>query len=256
MSQVDLHLHLLPGVDDGARTEDEAVAHARRMVAAGIREATVTPHVGATWPVEVASIARRTAALAARLDREGVELRLHAGGELHPERVDSLTEADLAAVAHGPPGARWVLLEVPFAGIGEPFVTSLERLRSRGYGALVGHPERADGGLKRLWPQLARGTVLQVNAASLTGGHGPEARERGEWLMRNGLAFVLGSDGHPGTRDQLLSDGADAAARLGLSSVAIWRLTETNPRFLLRDGLPRVPMTVPEVGLEPTLDRF
>lgn len=247
MPQVDLHLHLLPGVDDGARTEDESVAHARRMVAAGVREATVTPHVAEAWPLDVTSVAARTAALAVRLDAEGIALRLHPGGEVHPDRVDALSEAELAAVAHGPPGARWVLLEVPFAGIGEPFVASLGRLRDRGYGALVAHPERAEGGLDRLWPELSRGTVLQVNVGSLTGAHGEASRRRGEWLVRNGLAFVLASDGHPGTRDELLADGAAAAARLGVSSVATWRLTETNPRFLLRDGMPRVPLTVPEV---------
>lgn len=245
MSHVDLHLHLLPGVDDGARTEDEAVEHARRMVSDGVREATVTPHVAAAWPLDIASIASRTEALQRRLDAEGVALELHPGGEVHPHDVDGLGDAELDAIAHGPRGARWVLLEVPFAGIDDAFVASLDRLRNRGFGALIAHPERAASGLELLRPQLARGAVLQVNVDSLAGAHGPVAHERGHRLLRSGLAFVLGSDGHPGTREQTLGDGARLAEAAGLSSVAIWRLTQTNPRFLLRNGLPRVPMAAP-----------
>ena len=251
MSLVDLHLHLLPGVDDGARDEDCAVAHARRMVAAGIREATVTPHIGSPqFPgVRIASIARRTASLQHRLFAEGVELRLHPGGELHPRDVDTLGDDELARVAHGPAGARWVLLEVPFLGIGDAFTASVERLRARGYGTVIGHPERAEGfladGLQRLRPQLTGGAVLQISADSLAGDQGPEAREGAEHLLRSGLAFVISSDGHPGSRELTVADGARSAAALGLSDIAIWRLTETNPRFLLREGLPRVPLAAP-----------
>src|SRR6187200_578050 len=89
MSLIDLHVHLLPGVDDGPPDEAASLTHARRLMLAGVREATVTPHVGhPSFPLDVARIPERTAALQATLHRERIGLRLHAGLDaLAPELV-------------------------------------------------------------------------------------------------------------------------------------------------------------------------
>ena len=118
MSHVDLHLHLLPGVDDGPPDEAASLVHAERLARAGVHEATVTPHVGHPhFPLDVTTIAERTRALQAAIDAAGLELLLHPGGEIHPDGALSLSATDLELIAHGPRGARWVLFEVPFAGI-------------------------------------------------------------------------------------------------------------------------------------------
>jgi protein-tyrosine phosphatase len=241
MAHIDLHLHLLPGVDDGAPDEATALAHAARMVADGVREATVTPHVGAPGiPLDPLTIAERTASLQAALDREGLDLRLHPGGEIFPRA--QLTRAELDAIAHGPPGARWVLAEVPFDGVDEGFFTSLDAIRGRGFNILIAHPERAagvlDGGLERLVAELKRGAAFQVNACSLLGRHGAEAQAAAQRLVRERLAHVLASDGHPGTREHTLAAGTAPAIAAGASPVQARRLTYANPRVLLRDGLP------------------
>src|SRR4051812_44527903 len=112
MAFIDLHLHLLPGVDDGSPDEATALEHAARMVAAGVTEATVTPHVGAPmFPLDPLTIPDRTRALQAAVDREGIGLTLHPGGEIHPDVAADLDRRALDAIAHGPPGARWVLAE-------------------------------------------------------------------------------------------------------------------------------------------------
>src|SRR3954469_22031638 len=135
MSFTDLHLHLLPGVDDGARDERESIEDGARMARDGVREALVTPHVGhPSFPVDVATIAPRTAALQAALDGAGVDLRLHAGGEIHPDVAASLTAAELRAISAGPPGSRWVLSEVPFAGVDEAFLAGCRAIRRHGFG--------------------------------------------------------------------------------------------------------------------------
>jgi protein-tyrosine phosphatase len=85
--------------------------------------------------------------------------------------------------------------------------------------------------------QLALGAVLQVNVCSLLGNHGLEAQETAVALMRNGLVYVLASDGHPGAREQTLRLGFVLALRAGASSIQGWRLTQANPRFLLRHGI-------------------
>jgi protein-tyrosine phosphatase len=241
MRAVDLHLHLLPGVDDGSRDEAAALDHARLLVADGVAEATVTPHVSRDVALDVATIAERTAALQDALDRRRIALLLHPGGEVHPDRAHALTQAELEAVAHGPRGARWVLLEVPFAGVDAAFVELVAELRRRGFQAVIAHPERAARGHELLADPVAQGAVLQVNVDSLLGTHGEAARRRAAKLVRSGRAYVLASDGHPGTRDQTLADGLHAALALGVPVARALRLVSANPRFLLRVGLPRLP---------------
>lgn len=251
MTRVDLHLHLLPGVDDGAPDEATALEHAARMAAGGVQTATVTPHVGSPhFDVAVSEIHDRCAALQQALDREGIALRLEPGGEVFPGAAADLTTKELQAIAHGPQGARWVLAEVPFAGVDDAFAAGLADLRARGFGIVIAHPERAtglltDGGLTRLRPALQDGAVLQVNACSLMGRQGPEAQEAARRLIRARLAYIIASDGHPGTRTHTLADAESAAIAAGASAAQVVQLTQANPRFLLRHGLPRVDAPLP-----------
>jgi protein-tyrosine phosphatase len=252
VSRVDLHLHLLPGVDDGAPDEATAVAHAARMAAAGVHVATVTPHVGSPFfDVDLASIPDRCAALQQTLDREGIALRLRPGGEIHPAAAADLSAPELDTVAHGPRGARWVLAEVPFGGVDAAFVDGLAAIAGRGFGVVIAHPERAvgllDGGLALLRPALVAGAVLQVNACSLMGRQGPEALDAARRLVRARLVYLLASDGHPGNRDHMLTDGEPAAAPVA-SPAQIVQLTQSNPRFLLEHGLPREHVSLPARG--------
>jgi protein-tyrosine phosphatase len=259
MSYVDLHLHLLPGVDDGAQDEPDALAYARRLAQEGVREVAVSPHISPSWALEVASIPARVAALQGLIDAANLGVRLHAGGELHPTMAAGLSDAELDVIAHGPPGSRWVLLEAPFAGIGEHFVGVCDGLRARGYGLVIAHPERAgnlldDGGLRLLRDQLTAGAVLQVNVCSLLGNHGLAVQETAVHLLRQGLAYAIASDAHPGTRDHTLRLGLELALRAGASSVQAWHLTQANPRFLLRMGIPQAPSPATAAALELLLD--
>jgi protein-tyrosine phosphatase len=242
MSYVDLHLHLLPGVDDGARDDQEALAHVRRLAAEGVREVVATPHVNGIWELDVSTIPERVRDLRRLIDAEGLGVRVQAGGELHPERVPSLCDAELDLLAQGPPGSRWLLLESPFEGLDDTFAECCEELRRRGFGIVIAHPERAGADYEEaLRAQLAAGAVAQVNVCSLLGNHGLAVQERAADLLRRGLAYVIASDGHPGTREQTLQLGLVLALRAGASSVQAWRLTQANPRFLLAHGIPRVP---------------
>ncbi len=254
MSHVDLHLHLLPGVDDGARNLSQSLAFSRRLVSEGVREVTATPHVGAGFPYDPLSIPARVAVLQEAIDAEGIGLHVHAGGEIRPAGASRLSDAELEVIAHGPRGSRWVLCEVPFAGIDEPFLGVCRDLRHRGYAVLIAHPERADGlmdgGLHRLASEIEAGALLQVNVCSLLGNHGAVAQDAAEALVREGRAFVLGSDAHPGSREHTLRLGFELALRAGASSLQAWRLTQGNPRFLLEHGIPPWPpsLTGPTLG--------
>jgi len=259
MSYVDLHLHLLPGVDDGAEDEHDALLYARRLAVEGVREVTVTPHISPTWPLEVASIPGRVAELQAAIDKRSLGVRLHAGGEIHPRSAAGLTDDELEILAQGPAGCRWLLLESPFGGVSDHFVGVCDGLRARGYGLVIAHPERAgqlldDGGLDLLRGQLQVGAVLQINVCSLLGNHGLSVQETAVHLLRSGLAYVIASDGHPGSRSHTLRLGFELAMRAGASSIQAWRLTQANPRFLLHQGIPRTPTPATAAALELMLD--
>src|SRR4051794_13408821 len=245
MSHIDLHLHLLPGVDDGPPDEAASLVHAARLAREGVHEATVTPHVGhSDYPLDVATIAERTRAMQAAIEAEGIELLLHPGGEIHPRGATALEPGDLDLIAHGPQGARWVLFEVPFAGIDAEWLAACRHLRESGFSLLIAHPERAAGfligGDELLRPELRAGALLQVNVCSLLGRHGPEAREGALRLVRDGDAYVLASDGH-GIRNRAhtLGAGPAAARAAGVTPRRSEQLTSANPRFLLRNGIPR-----------------
>lgn len=238
MAYVDLHCHLLPGIDDGAAAMADTITHARRLAAAGVHDVACTPHIKRSdFPgVAIARLAPLRAEAQAAIDAQGIGVRLHAGGELAHEDALALPDAELELIAQGPESGRWLLLECPFEGVRHDFVEAAERLWGLGYGVLLAHPERSasiPGAEGRLRSLVARGALVQVNATSLIGDHGPAAQVGGEHLVHQGLVWCLASDGHPGTRDETLDRGHVALARLGADAAA---LTQRNPRTLLLEG--------------------
>jgi protein-tyrosine phosphatase len=231
---VDLHCHLLPGVDDGPSTLDESIAYARAAVAAGTQTIVATPHVE---QVEVRSLPDRVHEVRTALAGEGVDLRVEVGGELKPQSIGVVEQDELEIIAHGPPGARWLLYEVPFRGIDDDFLDGAEELSARGFGILMAHPERSrgfveTGGLERLGPLIARGARIAANVGPLLGRESePRWRAARDLLGRDG-ADVIATDAHPPGRPYQLADVAS------LTGERQARLTAEAPAALLRDGLP------------------
>src|SRR4051794_26108747 len=123
VSYADLHCHLLPGIDDGATTMEDTLAHARRLHAEGVRDVACTPHVKrAHFPnVALDELADRRREAQAAIARAGLGVRLHRGGELAHEDALALSRAELDLIAQGPADAPWLLLECPFAGLDDEF---------------------------------------------------------------------------------------------------------------------------------------
>ena len=259
MSYVDLHLHLLPGVDDGAQDEAVAIAYARRLAAEGVRDVVATPHINRHFRLDISSIPQRVDALSHALREAGIGVRVRAGGEVDARHARSASDAELDLIAHGPPGSRWLLVEAPFRGLDEAFAADCAGLAARGFGAVIAHPERAAGasmadGTEALRSLLAAGAVAQVNVCSLMGNNGLEVQEVAVNLLRSGLAQAIASDGHPGTREHTLALGFVLAQRAGASSVQAWRLTQANPSLLLRHGIPQVASPATAAALASALD--
>lgn len=238
---IDLHFHLLPGVDDGPATLEDSVELAARAVAEGTRAIVATPHVRPDFVTDVWPLRGIARGVERALAEEGIEVAVACGAELGHQMVGRLDQAELDAIALGPPGARWLLLEAPFGGLDEAFAAAAAELRDRGFGVVIAHPERAlevmDGGAAALRDLLAEGDLLQLSAASLTGRHGGAARDAAARLLLDGSATVLASDAHGALRPPALVAGLAAAEALGLPAAAARRLVTAAPSALLRRGL-------------------
>lgn len=239
MGRVDLHFHLLPGVDDGPRALEESLALARAAVEDGTATVVTTPHVRADFVTDVAQLPDRVGELRDALAAEGIALRVELGGELGHRMVGRLSQSDLETIALGPPGGRWLLLESPLAGFDDDFRDAAEELRERGFGIVLAHPERTPNGAATLREELARGTLLQVNAASLLGVNGAAAEEAARRLVTSGAAAVLASDAHGPRRMPMLTRGIEAARLAGVPRIRAAGLAASTPVRLLGRGVPR-----------------
>ena len=241
MDRAELHFHLLPGVDDGPADLAEALELARLAVADGTTLVTVTPHVRDLLRRGIMpELAERVAEVTAALARAGVPLEVRTGAELAHEDLPELGDRQLDAIAQGPPGRRWVLIEAPLLGDAAGFLDATAELRARGFGTLIGHPERcaelmlADGAVAG---ERAAGALLQVNASSLTGRHGTDARVWGIELLRSGNADLISSDAHRATRPPQLTPALEALAAAGMPHGALEPLVSDAPRSLLSRGI-------------------
>jgi protein-tyrosine phosphatase len=240
MERVELHFHLLPGVDDGPADLAGSLALAREAVADGTGLVTVTPHARDT---DVTLVPERTRALRDALAEAAIELEIKAGVELAWDDVARVDDAILRELSHGPDEQRWVLLEAPLPGTGDlsDFEDAARELRDRGFGLLIGHPERspvltsAPGAIDRL---LSAGDMLQLNASSLTGYHGAVPRTFGLDLARSGRAGVIASDAHaPVARGPALGAAVEVLRRHGMPPAAAERMVAATPRRLVDEGL-------------------
>jgi protein-tyrosine phosphatase len=240
---VDLHCHLLPGVDDGPATLEESVAYAAAAAEAGTTTIVATPHVEL---VDVTEIPDRVQEVRDALRAAGVDLRVEVGGELKPQSLGDLDADDLEIIAHGPPGARWLLYEVPFDGVeaggGPGFLAGAQELRDQGYGLLLAHPERSrdilPGGIETLEGELLAGAVIATNVGPVTGRESPERHAAAVEILRRGMVGVLATDAHAPRRPWTLAEGRAAVREVTGDAVLAEGLTAANPAALLRDGIP------------------
>src|SRR4051812_10750778 len=238
--RAEIHCHILRGIDDGPATMEDSLELARLAVRDGTRTVVATPHVRGDFFTDVHELPQRVRELNARLRLEGIPLDVVRGGEVGPDMVAGLDARGLEQVASGPPGARWILLEPPFASIAGALDAAAE-LRARGYTVVLAHPERSAGvltsGCRLLRQELAAGTLAQISVSSLLGHHGPDAQVAGWHLIDMHLAHFLASDAHSPARPPLLGAGIDALLGQGRTFAEARRMVETGPRALVAHGV-------------------
>ena len=203
---IDVHSHVVPSGDDGASSTEEGLELCREAARRGTRVLFATPHV---WPHLPLTSEREEAVRRAHvtLRKAAAEfgLALELGFELTPARM--LLDDDLARYRLGDLPA--VLLELPFSGPLDLAERVAEEIETVGLTPVLAHPERADAVAAepdRAAGYRERGWLLQVNATSIVGYHGPESQATGWVLVERGLADLVGSDGHRTARPPFLDE--------------------------------------------------
>lgn len=243
---IDLHSHILPEVDDGADSLDEAVRMALIAVEDGIEAVVATPHVGGSFQPSPSRLEAQHAKLRDALQLHGLPLRILPGSE-------AFLSLDLGArVAEGRVprlnGSRYVLVEWPLHQYPAYAGQALFDLRVRGYVPVLAHAERyriVQSDVNLLVRLIETGTLVQVTAASLLGGFGPAAKRAAEIMLEHEMAHVIASDAHSAAnRPPLLSRAVARASEL-VGEKAARALTVDVPRALVEDQPVRIPAPRP-----------
>lgn len=228
---IDLHCHVLPGIDDGPETIEGSLALARAAVAAGARTLVATPHVSWHYPNDADTIVRLVDDLSTRLAAEAVPLEVRPGAEIAMTRVLDIDPAQLARLGLG--GGAWLLIEPPFTQVVGGLEAIVSDLRQRGHRILLAHPERCPAFHRdpRMLESLIRaGALTSITAGSLVGRFGGEVRRFALQLARSEMIHNVASDAHdlahrrPGIASEL--------EQAGLGPLADW-LTQAVPAAIL-----------------------
>jgi protein-tyrosine phosphatase len=230
-SFVDIHCHILPGIDDGAKDIGESLEMARMAVADGIIKVVATPHqLGNFSQNKGDEIRARVAKLQHRLDASKIPLQVLPGADvrIEPDMVAGLIRGEVLTLGDR---RKHVLLELPHE-LYLPLEPVLSELTRRGMTGILSHPERNLGVLRQpsvLAPLLEAGCLLQVTAGSLCGTMGAECQKFSEWLLSEGMVHFLATDAHgPRSRRPLLRRAFDRACELTDEQTAI-DLCSVNP---------------------------
>ena len=196
---IDIHSHILPGVDDGARNFDEAIEIAKWLVRQGVTDLVATPHyiVESDFMSPRADNLKLLNKLQHRLDAAGVKLRLYLGNEIYINKfIDRLVEAEeISPLAN----SKYLLVELPLHTEFSNYEGYLCDLNAKGYQVILAHPERYE--IIQEDYQKARdlyedGVLLQCNLRSVVGHYGKEAERVVKRLARDKMIFTFGSDTH------------------------------------------------------------
>ena len=238
---IDLHSHILPGLDDGARDLDESVAMARTMAEGGIGIVVATPHVRADYPTTPDAMSEALATVRVAVADAGIAIDVRGGGEIAIEQLDRLDPTALARFGLGG-NPRLVLLEYPYYGQAPTLARECARLRLSGIVPVIAHPERnqtLQAQPTDLEAFVSAGAFVQLTAASVEGRLGRAPARCARRLLELELAHLISSDAHgPGLRQAGLSGAAEA---VGGGAFAHWLTTGVPAALLSGEELPPRP---------------
>ena len=246
---IDLHCHILPGVDDGPKNLGESLEMVRIFIKAGYRQVVATPHQvpGTTWMPSIEEIRNRLAELNHAIKIKGLELDVLSGMEiaLDPLIPDLLKTGQLLTLGK----TSYVLIETPFQQFPLGWEQVIFAILSKGYFILMAHPERCAqlaAGLRLVDRLIESGVYLQVNWDSFLGYHGRAALRVAHYLAESGCIHCLATDSH-NPQERHPAHVKLAAAKIGkvIGHDNLQRIASENPLRVIR-GAKLLPMTKPD----------
>jgi protein-tyrosine phosphatase len=237
IGRIDVHSHLLPGVDDGCRTIKESIACARMLVANGYTHSFCTPHIWASHPhLTIETIPGLVTELQSHLDAAGVPLKLMPGGEIGLQ-PDTITTPPEKLVTFGL-RRRVALIDIWVWELPDYFAASIKWMQSLGLTVVLAHPERwklvqEDPSIVERFQEMR--LLLQGNVQPFTDAPDAATRRTAERLLGEDRYFMLGSDLH---RVETLPERMEGLKRVEQLAGAnrLEQLTRKNPmRLLLSD---------------------
>lgn len=246
---IDLHSHILPGIDDGSKSLAMSLEMARIAVDDGIRIMACTPHIyPGLYMNATAGIVAARDALQAALDEAAIPLQLTIGADVH--LVPGLLEGLRAGTVPCLHRTRYLLLE-PSHHVAPPhFQESVFRLVAEGYVPVITHPERLtwiEDSYAVFGDLVRQGCWMQVTAGAVTGAFGPRAKYWAERFLGDGLTHILATDAHSaGRRSPVMSKARDVAERM-LGSAEAQLLVRGRQEKILANALPSAVPPPPRV---------
>lgn len=239
LAVIDLHIHLLPGVDDGASDMEDALEMAWQASESGVTAVAATSHATLKEAMDGEWIERYKENLEEfrrRVKEQKINLEIYEGAEiLVNERVDDILKEKRV---HTINGSRYPLVEFPFQLSSQEMENALRGFLAADYTPILAHPERYRCVQRQLavlyqWQDL--GVLFQVNKGSFSGEFGRRARYSAEWILKQQLAGIVASDAHdPCIRTPYLEDVADYL-RWNVGNSGVQFLLEENPRRILKN---------------------
>lgn len=212
---IDLHCHVLPGLDDGPETIEQSLALAAAAAAGGTRTIVATPHVSWQWPRndDAATIEQGVQTVNAVLREHQIAIEIVAGAELALSRAADLDRSQLEALRLG--RGPWLLVECPLAQAAAGFERGVGALMAQGHRIVLAHPERCPAFQRdpgRLTALVEGGALTSLTASALTGHFGKTVKRFAFDLLRRGLVHNVASDAHDAVgRPPALAAELDAA---------------------------------------------
>jgi protein-tyrosine phosphatase len=240
---VDIHCHILSGLDDGPTTLEESITMARMAVAAGTTEIVATPHANSRYVYDEETVEAKLTELRAAV---GDAIRIHRGCDFHltPQNIsDALAAPGKYSIA----GRGYLLVEFPDDSLTDTAGEIFRKMLGAGLRPVITHPERNPLLRERLelvelW--VEQGCFVQVTAVSVLGRFGKEAKEVADRLLNHSLVHFLASDAHDCKhRTPVLATAWDHIAKK-FGERAARGLLETNPAAaVIGRKVERVPVT-------------
>jgi protein-tyrosine phosphatase len=244
---IDIHSHILPGIDDGAGDLEEALEMARLAVADGIRVMVATPHLFKHKTVDLDAINEKSVILEHidrfrdRLAAEGIALEILPGCDV-PLSVEALSLLAEDRVLTVNDGKSYLLLELPHFSIPPTLEDICFRLQSLGLTPIITHPERQPIIQERpdkLGRLIALGCLAQLTAGSLTGGFGRRIARVSRQLVKKGYIHLLASDAHNTRgRPPILSQAVSELSKLVGPEQARAMVTQTPKKIIKGEPVP------------------